>query len=316
MGKKMIFYIVSGILVILLVCLGQSISENLNMAKAAKESLDASPSGQASQETVISVAAKPITGYLVPIPSFENAKQVTADGSFSALLVPEHEESDKIDSVSPENIPDLGYNFSGKPRVLIYHTHTTESYRQEIKGQYVENGDSRTNNTSYNVVAVGEALKAGLERNGFEVIHDTTNHEPPKLATAYSRSVETMEKYRGKVDIFIDLHRDSANPNQTEDVVTIDGKRYARIMFVVGTGEKQTPKPNWKSNYAFAKNVLDTLEGIKKGFTRPIRVKVGRYNQHMGNMCLLAEIGHNVNTLSEALNSADMFADAIAKTIK
>ena len=45
---------------------------------------------------------------------------------------------------------------------------------------------------------------------------------------------------------------------------------------------------------------------------RNIRVKVGRYNQHVSSHCLLAEIGHNANTLEQAMNAAEFLAEAIA----
>ncbi|MBQ9941758.1 MAG: stage II sporulation protein P [Christensenellaceae bacterium] len=203
--------------------------------------------------------------------------------------------------------------------VLIYHTHTTEAYRQTDDCTYVESGQSRTAEADRNIQRVGEELKTQLEALGFGVIHDTTDHEPPKLATAYSRSEVTMlankEKYPD-IDLFIDLHRDAANvQTQQDDVVTVDGQRCARIMCVVGKGEKYDQKPNWQANYSLAQAVCAELEGARKGFTRPIRLKPGRYNQHISDMCLLIEVGHNANTLGEALCSMPHLAKAIADVV-
>ena len=46
---------------------------------------------------------------------------------------------------------------------------------------------------------------------------------------------------------------------------------------------------------------------------RDIRVKTGRYNQHISNQCLLIEVGHNSNTLDEALAAVEYFAAAVAE---
>jgi hypothetical protein len=45
---------------------------------------------------------------------------------------------------------------------------------------------------------------------------------------------------------------------------------------------------------------------------RDIRVKTGRYNQHISSQCLLVEIGHNSNTLDEAIAAVEYLAAAIA----
>ena len=40
-------------------------------------------------------------------------------------------------------------------------------------------------------------------------------------------------------------------------------------------------------------------------------VKDGRYNQHIGIFSILVEVGHNKNTLRQALNSIPPLADAL-----
>ncbi|MFZ5974885.1 MAG: stage II sporulation protein P, partial [Bacillota bacterium] len=76
------------------------------------------------------------------------------------------------------------------PQILIYHTHTCEAYTQTEKNAYVATGNWRTDDQTKSVVAVGEALAKELrEKYGFNVLHDKTNHEPPKLGTAYERSL-------------------------------------------------------------------------------------------------------------------------------
>lgn len=207
---------------------------------------------------------------------------------------------------------------AGHVNVLIYHTHTQEAYRIADGDEYKATGTQRTSDNNKNVVYLGEMLKEELESYGFNVIHNTTDHEPPKLSTAYSRSLETMKKEleaNPGIDIFIDLHRDAAGEALNDDVVMIDGKRCARMMFVVGTGEKYDTKPDYDSNYLLASLITKQLENTCEGMTRPVRVKTGRYNQHLSPMSLLIELGHNANTFSDAKNSIKYLAQAIAATI-
>ena len=212
------------------------------------------------------------------------------------------------------------FSVSGEVHILIYHTHTTEAYRMDGTDVYEESGFSRTKNNEQNIVRVGEELKKLLEEKGFRVIHDTTDHEPPKLATAYERSEQTMRYYQEKypdMDLYIDLHRDAADVEKSkDDVVILDGKRCARIMFVVGKGTKYEDKPDFDANYALAERLTQQLDTYDARFTRDIRIKDGRYNQHISNMCLLIEVGHNANTLQDALNSTYYLAEAIADTVR
>lgn len=206
------------------------------------------------------------------------------------------------------------------PQVLIYHTHTHEAYRQIEGKEYVETGSWRTAEEDSSVVAVGDVLEAELQSFGYSVLHDTTNHEPPSLKTAYSRSLETMERYAKDyptLGVYIDVHRDAYSDIEagSKDFVTVNGEECARMMFVVGTGEKYNDKPNYESNYKLALAVTNELENIKKGFTRPIRVKTGRYNQQVSDMCLLIEVGHNANSLEQAKNAAKYAALAISRVL-
>lgn len=206
----------------------------------------------------------------------------------------------------------------GEPKILIYHTHTTEAYTQTENYSYKETSDWRTDDQSRNVVAVGEALKLALESNyGFSVIHDTTDHEPPKLSTSYERSLITIQNYLEQypsIVLIIDLHRDAYNVTDepTTDYATVYSDETARLMFVVGKGTNYEDKPDFDANYALAQSITERLEQLNPKLVRPIRVKDGRYNQHLCKYSLLVEVGHNANTLEQALASVPYLAEAIA----
>ena len=208
------------------------------------------------------------------------------------------------------------------PVVLIYHTHAEEAYRQTRDYTYEETGPEtyKTLDKTKSVAALGELLKAALEERGFAVIHDDTDVEPPEIRSAYSRSLEVMEKYP-EATVYIDLHRNTANVRaKKDDVVELDGRRCARMFFVVGTGigthegEYDTAH-DWQQNYALAKAVTERLRAVDPRFALDIRLKVGRYNQHVSPLSMLIELGHNANTFEDAQNSIPYLADALAETL-
>lgn len=203
------------------------------------------------------------------------------------------------------------------PQILIYHTHTTEAYTQTKENLYTQTSSFRTREQDKSVVAVGEALKKELEEvYGYEVLHDTTDHEPPKLATAYQRSEQTMTAYKEKypsLQIFIDLHRDASS--DSTDYVLVNGQPAARIMCVVGQGEKYEVKPDFESNLALAQAFTDSLNRQWQGMGRKVRIKPGRYNQHLSSKSLLLEVGHNANTLEQALQAVPAIAKALHEAL-
>ncbi len=219
-----------------------------------------------------------------------------------------------------------------EPTVLIYHTHDTEAYRQTTDDEYETSGKDRTEDNDHNVYAVGEELKRILrEEYGIIAIHADEKHEKPLITTAYSRSLETMRRYKQmypSLEMFIDLHRDGvADTGYEDDFVVVDGLECARMMFVVGTGKSgkssQTSPdeipdtvhdmPDFESNYALAMRLTETLLSYNGRFMRNICVKSGKYNQQVSDKCLLIEVGHNANTLRQAKNSMIYLAKAISE---
>jgi stage II sporulation protein P len=209
--------------------------------------------------------------------------------------------------------------------ILIYHTHTYEAYLKTDTDVYAEDVGSqgRTTNTAYSIVAVGDHLAELLTDLGAQVVHDTTEFEPPRLGTAYVRSVKMLEKRKSDgedYDLCINLHRDASSGRTDSDYVTIGGVNYAKLMMLIGTGEGDgknqfQQKPEWKSNYLFALELTDTINEMYPGLCRSLLAKTGRYNQHVFEQMILVEDGHNYNYLSEALASTEPLAKAIVKML-
>ncbi len=207
------------------------------------------------------------------------------------------------------------------PQVFIYHTHTHESYAKQSGQDYVEVAKWRTTDNKYNVVRVGEELARQLSFfHGIAVLHDVTDHEYPKLGTSYSRSLKTLQKNMAEnkdLKLLIDLHRDAYDAGIDPASVTINGKKVARIMVVIGTGSGQTgvgftDRPDYQKNMLLAEAITDRLNEFDPKLARKISLKSGRYNQHVSPGAILIEVGHNENTLDEAMAAIPFLAQAIA----
>lgn len=197
------------------------------------------------------------------------------------------------------------------PSVLIYHTHTHEAYEQVKEDRYVAIEAWRTTDADHSVVRVGEELAALLRERGFEVVHDATDHELDALSTAYTRSLETLEGYDRRFDLYIDLHRDAYIDGMEDPEISDGDRRLAQLMLLIGNGEGFSVKPYFEENLAFANALTNRINQLKPSLCKDVLVKDGRYNQNIGVFSVLIEVGHNKNTLQEALSSLPYLADAL-----
>lgn len=195
-----------------------------------------------------------------------------------------------------------------KPTVLIYHTHTDEGYFLGDHG-YVETSTGRTLDENFSVVAVGETLKNELENMGFTVIHDKTDNSSKDFKNAYKHSLESIQKYIGKADLYIDLHRD-AYYGQDRDV-EYNNQKCAHVCCVVANGQNYSDKPKYSSNYALAKSITENINKICPNMANGVITKNARYNQHISDSCLLLEMGQEENDIEEVKRSASIVAQAI-----
>ena len=205
------------------------------------------------------------------------------------------------------------------PLVLIYHTHTSESYLEKNYEIIPKDFYARTQDNNKNIVAIGKKLAETLKKNGISVVHDTTLHDFPNYNGAYLRSAKTLKKYINKysqIPIIIDLHRDSMGENKTGRIKPVfmakNNKKAAQIMFVCGCGVNKLLKfPNWEKNLNLALNLQNMCEEKFPGFTRELLIKNAVYNQNLTSNSILIEIGSDMNTLEEASFSAQMLGESL-----
>lgn len=224
----------------------------------------------------------------------------------------------KNDNLDIEVLPDPSPSPAAAPgkRILIYHTHTHEAYTQVEHDPYVAVETWRTEDSKHSVVRLGQALTEELRAMGYDVLHDTTDHEQQDISGAYLRSLATLEGYGEDFDLIIDLHRD-AHVESLPLSFEHGGTEYAQLMLLVGRGDNYGPeeKPDYSGNLDFARRLTSAMNRQLDGICRNVTVKTGRYNQHMCTPAILVEVGHNKNTLQQALNSIPCLARAIQTTL-
>ncbi len=250
--------------------------------------------------------SSPITGNIKPLDmsskglTFRNETAYTPDAN--ALL----------------NTP-LDFHFeSGSPKVLIMHTHTSESYS--------ESAGARTTDNTKNVVRVGEVITETLEKNGISVIHDTTQNDVPSYNGSYNKALKNISAQIEKhpsIEIVLDIHRDYAEQTkedgtkiQLKPVSTVNGEDIAQVMFVVGTDARGLEHPNWKQNLAFAIQIQNKLNEVSPKIARPINLRRERFNQHLTKGSLIVEVGTAGNTIEECENTGVYIAKAISSVLK
>lgn len=198
--------------------------------------------------------------------------------------------------------------------IIIYHTHTCESYTPTEKDNYQASGNFRTTDLNYSVARVGTEFEKCLIFNGFNVKHDKTYHDYPAYTGSYTRSLATIkniieENYSG---IVIDLHRDALGSNSSyAPSVQIGDEVAAQLMFVIGTDGGGLEHPHWKKNLKLAIKIQEKANEMYSGLFKPIILRNSRYNQHVSDGAFIIEVGATGNTLEQCNISMKYLAEVL-----
>ena len=225
-----------------------------------------------------------------------------------------NETSFQIDNTILENNLEIN-----KENVIIFHTHTCESYTPSEQYQYQQTGNFRTTDLNYTVSRVGDELTNYLLGFGFNVNHDKTYHDYPAYTGSYTRSLEsvTNDLKTFSSDIIIDLHRDAIGSKSNYDPsVKIGDDVAAQLMFVIGTNGGGLYHPNWKNNLQFAIELQQKANKMYPGLFKPMIVRNSRYNQHLGKAACIIEVGATGNTLEQCLNSMKYLSKVLEEYLK
>lgn len=200
--------------------------------------------------------------------------------------------------------------------ILIYHTHTSESYSFD-DSEYTDY--YRTEDDKYNVVAVGEKLAENLQKYGFVVTHNRTKHDSPSYNGAYKASLATVEKClkEKEYDIILDIHRDALSGNSKfRPTAEINGETAAKIMIVVGTDDAGLEHNNWMQNFKFAIALQEKANELYPGLFRDMHLSTSRYNQHTSDKTLIIEVGATGNTMQETEIAMKYFAKILSEVVQ
>jgi stage II sporulation protein P len=216
----------------------------------------------------------------------------------------------------PQNPP--GQTTDGKKVAYIYHSHSWESFLPHLKG--VTNPDHAIH-SKVNITMVGKKLGGELESRGIGAAVDMTdmteflrkNNADYRKSYPMSRTlVESAMANNNDLELIFDLHRDSSRRKTT--TATIDGKSYAKVLFVIGKGN-----PNYEKNQAAAQEIHKILNEKYPSLSRGVIGKNksegtnGVYNQDMHENALLIEFGGVDNNMDELYRSAEAIAEAVAE---
>ncbi len=217
----------------------------------------------------------------------------------------------------PLNIKPLKVD-KDKPYILIYHTHGTEAYSN------LETNIHHTTDRKYNITTIGENVAKVLEeKGGHKVGHITTYHDIPSYNKSYSRSLNTVTNNLGgensNFKILLDIHRDGVDleePRVKKNLdkyinkfkTKINGKDVATFYFVIGPDSP----PNKENVLNFAKYFKAVCDIIYPDLCTGILIKpVGKYNQFLSDYSMLIEIGSNLNTMEEAMETSKLFGELL-----
>ncbi len=207
-----------------------------------------------------------------------------------------------------------------EPKVLIFHTHGSEKYKDS---EGIDEG----------VYLLGRTLEQELEEKyGINTVHIEKRYDEvdgqTQILGAYERmepDVMAMLKKYPSIEVCIDIHRDGL-PGDMKQTITVEGEEYAPLMFVNGLSSfndngtveplADLENPNLEDNLAFSYRLKQATNSLYSGLVKDIYINAYRYSLHMKPKSLLLEVGAQNNTVDESVRSTKKFAGILAGVLK
>ena len=224
-------------------------------------------------------------------------------------------ETDNIKLTEEMLVPEVDVNTKN---ILIYHTHTCESYTPTKNYKYEASGNFRTKDLNCNMVRVGTELTKYLEHYGYNVIHDTTIYDS-SYSQSYDRSLKGVAKLLEEnkdTDILFDMHRDAIGDSSYAPTVKIGEEEAAQMMFVIGSNGGGSEHDNWNENLKLAIKIQEKANEMYPGLFKPIILRDSRYNQQLAKGASIIEVGATGNTMEQCLTSMKYFSKVLSEVLK
>ena len=224
-------------------------------------------------------------------------------------------ETDNIKLTEEMLKPEVSVNMKN---ILIYHTHSSESYTSSENYQYTATGNFRTTDINYNVVRVGTELTNYMKHYGYNVIHDTTIYDK-SYSESYDRSLSGVAKLLEEnedTDILFDIHRDAIADSSYAPTVKIGDEEAAQLMFVIGSNGGGSKHDNWNENLKLAIKIQEKANELYPGLFKPIVLRDSRYNQQLAIGASIIEVGATGNTMEQCLTSMKYLSKVLSEVLE
>lgn len=196
------------------------------------------------------------------------------------------------------------------PQILIYHTHSRESFADSVPGD-----------ASTTIVGAGDRLAELLrDKYGFKVLHHTGEYDAVR-DEAYNESLPAIAQILEEnptIEVVIDLHRDAVSGDR-KLVMDLQGRPTARFMFFNGLSYSRKSgdiayleNPYIQENLAFSFQAQVAANEYYPGIARKVYLKAYRFNMHLKPKSMLIELGAQNNTVEEIMNACDPLAHILA----
>ena len=257
--------------------------------------------GLASFSVTINVLRKKVTQVLDPSNYIDYLLKAGFNNQISKSILKSPLDIENISLVNNEE--EVKRN---EPLIYIYNTHDEEAYYNSYLNPYNIVPDvklasyyfqERLKDLGIESVVEKRKIKDVLEKNGWNYRY------------SYNASrvyLEEVAKNNPSIMYFIDLHRDSVGKDKT--TTTINGKSYARVMFLVGLEHE-----NYQKNLDLATRLNELISQFDSTLSRGIYQKEGPgvngiYNQDFNSKAILIEVGGQYNTIEEVANTIEVIA--------
>ncbi|MBR2678795.1 MAG: stage II sporulation protein P [Bacilli bacterium] len=199
------------------------------------------------------------------------------------------------------------------PIIYLYNTHQSEEYASSNYAEFSVNPTVIMNNYILEDIFNKQGYQTIVEEESISEIIKQNNW---KYHNSYNASRILLDKSINNypsLKYFIDIHRDSLSKDKT--TVTIEGKDYAKVLFIVGLENK-----DYQKNLEFTEKIDNKIKEYYPGLSKGIYKKSGPgvngvYNQDFNEHTILIEVGGYDNTTTEVLNTDLAFARCFLEVI-
>ena len=195
---------------------------------------------------------------------------------------------------------------NSEPLIYIYNTHDEEAYYNSYLNPYNIVPNVKLASYYFQERLKDLGIKSVVEKRKIKDVLDKNGWSYRYSYNASRVYLEEVSKNSPSIKYFIDLHRDSVGKDKTTTI--INGKNYARVMFLVGLEHK-----NYQKNLELATRLDELIRQFDSTLSRGIYQKEGPgvngiYNQDFNSNTILIEVGGQYNTIEEVANTIEAIA--------